>query len=311
VAETLESGAAGRVSGGQLRRFVLERHPVRAFWVRLDEAWCELRGLQRHAPAVETLLGEAVTASVLLAATLKFHGKLTLQLQGTGPVRLLVAQCTHDFQIRAVAHADEAAGTAVGFRDLVGEGGRLAVTIEADERTARYQGIVALEGQTLAACLENYFASSEQLPTRIALAVGAERATGVLLQRLPIPDAQGEALAALSHGAWEDLQLKLAALGAPRLQSDPVEEVLQRICGVHEGRLFASTPVRFACNCSRGRVGQLLHALGSQEVREVLAEQGAVTVTCEFCGRPYRFDAIDVQGLFAGGAQQEAPGSVN
>ncbi|MGH8142159.1 MAG: Hsp33 family molecular chaperone HslO [Steroidobacteraceae bacterium] len=311
MAETLEGGAAGSVSGGQLRRFVLEGRPVRAFWVRLDEAWCELRGLQRHAAAVDTLLGEAVTASVLLAATLKFHGRLTLQLQSTGPVRLLVAQCTHDFQIRAVAHANETTGMAAGFRDLVGDDGRLAVTIEADERTARYQGIVALEGQSLAACLESYFASSEQLPTRIALAAGTERATGVLLQRLPIPNTQGEAHAALSHGAWEDLQLKLAALGAPLLQSDAAEQALRRICGVHEGRLFAGTPVRFACGCSRARVAQLLDALGPQQVQEVLAEHGAVTVTCEFCGRPYRFDAIDVQGLFAGGAQPQAPGSVN
>ncbi len=309
-----EAGAdpvGGACGAGELRRFVLERHPVRAFWARLDEAWCELRALQRHPPAVEALLGEAVTAAVLLAATLKFHGKLTLQLQGTGPVGLLVAQCTHDFQIRAVARANAAATAAASFRDLVGDDGRLAVTIEADERTARYQGIVALQGESLAACLENYFATSEQLPTRIVLAADAERATGVLLQRLPLSDASGEALAAVSHGAWEDLQLKLATLGASLLQSGSAEEILQRICGAHEGRLFGGTPVRFVCGCSRARVAQLLQGLGPKEVREVLAEQGDVTVTCEFCGRPYRFDAIDVQGLFADGTRPQTPQSVN
>src|ERR1700722_747379 len=138
-------------AGGELRRFMLERLPVRGFWIRLDEPWRELRRHQQYAPSVEALLGEAVSASVLLAATLKFHGTLTLQLAGDGLVSLLVEQCTHDFSIRAVARAPEIVVGEPGFRQLVGDG-RLTVTVEADERAARYQGIVALEGHTLADC---------------------------------------------------------------------------------------------------------------------------------------------------------------
>lgn len=297
-------------SDGELRRFILERHPVRGFWIRLDGAWRELRSFHRYPPAIEALLGEAVTASLLLAATLKFQGTLTLQLAGDGLVNLLVAQCTHEFAIRAVARADGNVDGQVSFRQLVGDG-RLTVTIEAEERAARYRGIVSLEGESLVDCLENYFATSEQLPTRIALAADGASAGGVLLQKIPAASAQGEALAAVSQDVWEDLESRLAALDAPLLRLGTAEQVLQRICVEHDCRLFVGAPVRFACRCSTGRVAGLLRSLGAPEMHSILAEQGAVTVTCEFCGRPYRFDAIDVERLFTNGAHPEAPHSLN
>jgi molecular chaperone Hsp33 len=299
-----------RGGDGELRRFILERYPVRGFWVRLDAAWRELRSHQRYPPAVEALLGEAVTASLLLAATLKFEGTLTLQLAGDGRVNLLVAQCTHEFAVRAVARFDEGIDGPVPFRQLVGDG-RLSVTIEAEERASRYQGIVALQGASLAACLENYFATSEQLPTHMALAADASSTGGVLLQKLPAASSQGEALAAVSQDVWEALQPRLATLDGALLRRGSAEQVLQQVCGEYDCRLFQGAPVRFACRCSQDRVAGLLRSLGSEEMRSILAEQGAVTVTCEFCGRPYRFDAIDVERLFAQGANPEAPHSLN
>jgi molecular chaperone Hsp33 len=295
---------------GELRRFILERQPVRGFWIRLDGAWRELRSHQQNPPLVEALLGEAVTASLLLAATLKFQGTLTLQLAGDGLVNLLVAQCTHDFVIRAVARADAISDGPVSFRQLVGDG-RLTVTIEAEERSARYQGIVSLEGASLAECLENYFATSEQLPTRIALAADASSTAGVLLQKIPGASTQGEAQAAVSQAVWEELQPRVATLDAALLLRGSAEQVLSQVCAEHDCRLFQGSPVRFACRCSEGRVAGLLRSLGPEEMRSILAEQGAVTVTCEFCGRPFRFDSIDVERLFTEGANPEAPHSVN
>jgi molecular chaperone Hsp33 len=295
---------------GELRRFILERQPVRGFWIRLDGAWRELRSHQQNPPLVEALLGEAVTASLLLAATLKFQGTLTLQLAGDGLVNLLVAQCTHDFVIRAVARADTIALGQASFRQLVGDG-RLTVTIEAEERSARSQGIVSLQGASLAECLENYFATSEQLPTRIALAADASSTAGVLLQKIPGASAEGEAQAAVSQAVWEDLQPRVAMLDATLLLRGSAEQVLAQVCAEHDCRLFQGSPVRFACRCSEGRVAGLLRSLGPDEMRSILAEQGAVTVTCEFCGRPFRFDSIDVERLFTEGANPEAPHSVN
>ncbi|HEX4050056.1 MAG TPA: Hsp33 family molecular chaperone HslO [Steroidobacteraceae bacterium] len=319
--------------GGRLRRFVLEHHPVRGFCTRLDEPWSELLRLRSYPPAVQVLLGEALTASVLLAATLKFQGTLSLQLEGQGPLRLLLAQCTHDFRVRAVAElregawlsAEETASTpqsttppavadaiaeTAAFGELVGSG-RLAVTVEAHERAARYQGIVALEGGSLAACLESYFASSEQLPTRIALSASATQASGLLVQKMPGAVAQGEALAARSQQAWEEIEHQLSSLPLPMLQSAPAEALLQQLCGRHDVRLFSPTAVRFECRCNWERVTGLLRSLGAEELRSILAEQGAITVTCEFCSRPYRFDAIDVQRLLSSGAAPEAPASMN
>jgi len=303
-------GGGGSRSSGELRRFVLERHPVRGFWIRLDEAWRDLLRHQQYDPRVEALLGEAVTATVLLAATLKFQGTLTLQLTGDGLVSLLVAQCTHDFSIRAVARAPERIDGEPTFRELVGDG-RLCVTIEADERASRYQGIVALEGMTLAGCIENYFATSEQLPTRIALTADGRSTAGLLLQKLPLSNAQGEALGAMSQDAWEDLQSRILTLEAPLLRLGSAEQVLQRVCGEHDCRLFSGDAVHFACHCDVARVANVLRSLGLQELNEILAEQGAVTVTCEFCGRPYRFDSIDVERLFAAAASPETPQSLN
>ncbi len=281
---------------GVLRRFVLESHPVRGHWVQLGEAWRELHGHQGHPAAVEALLGETVTAAVLLAATLKFQGTLTLQLAGSGRVGLLVAQCTHDFRLRGVARVDSLPAAEARFRDLVGDG-RLTVTIESEERAARYQGIVPLEGASLAASLENYFATSEQLPTRLALAADGERAAGLLLQKLPAA-ASGEAEGAQAQRIWEDLEAGMLLLPEGLLLHGSVDATLHSVFATHDCRLFAPQPVRFECRCSAGRVESVLRSLGPEEMRAVLEEQGAVTVTCEFCQRQYRYDAIDVERLF-------------
>lgn len=304
----------------EVRRFIVENRPVRGHWVRLEGAWRDLRAHRDYPQPVRELLGQAVAASVLLAATLKFRGQLTLQLQGNGAVSLLVAQCTHDYRLRAVARFDAAAvaelsstnttehappGTASGepevglgngvFRRLVGSEGRVAVTVEADERSMRYQGIVPLSGDSLAGSLEAYFARSEQLPTRVLLAADGECGAGVLVQKLPgeaaIDDVQMQEI-------WEQAERGIERLRPEDLLRCPVEELLGRGFAAQDMRLFRGAPVQFECRCSHGRVTSLLRALGPDEVRDVLREQGSVTVTCEFCHRPYRFDQGDVEALF-------------
>ncbi|HEX4376908.1 MAG TPA: Hsp33 family molecular chaperone HslO [Steroidobacteraceae bacterium] len=301
---------SSRSQGGVLRRFMLEHHPVRGFWIRLDAAWREVLRYQSYPRAVEVLLGEAVSATLLLAATLKFQGTLTLQLTGDGLVRLLVAQCTHDFDVRAVARVDGEVAEGAGFHQLVGAG-RLTVTIESDESGTRYQGIVALQGDSLARCLEDYFATSEQLPTQLALIADSERSVGVLLQKMPAAGSRGEAIAAVSQDVWDCAYERLQTLEPQVLRDASAEDVLQELCAEEDCRLFAPSPVRFACRCSAARVGDVLRALGSEEIDSILAEQGAVTVTCDFCGKPYHYDAIDIERLFSQGASPEIPPTLN
>jgi molecular chaperone Hsp33 len=302
-------------SRDEVRRFIVENRPVRGHWVRLEGAWRELRAHRDYPQPVRELLGQAVAASVLLAATLKFRGQLTLQLQGNGAVSLLVAQCTHDYRLRAVARFDEAAVAALApsaagahggkpagevFRSLVGSEGRFAVTVEADERSVRYQGIVPLSGDSLADSLEAYFARSEQLPTRVLLAADGDRGAGVLVQKLPEEAASDDTQ---MREVWEEAERGIERLSPEDLLQCPVEELLGRGFAAQDMRLFRGAPVQFECRCSHGRVTSLLRALGPDEVRDVLKEQGSVTVTCEFCHRPYRFDQGDVDALFEDGPE--------
>lgn len=297
-----------------VRRFLVENEPVRGHWTHVGGAWRELCANSEYPPAVRALLGEAVAAAVLLAATLKFHGRLTLQLQGHGIVSLLVAQCTHEFGVRAVAHYDETRATAIGtessagevFRALAGEGGRFTVTIEADERHVRYQGIVPLAGSSLAESLEAYFSASEQLPTRVRLAADTHRCGGLLVQKLP----QSERVPR-SSTVWRSVQRRIGRLGSAALLQQPLEPLLGTILPDHDVRVFRASPVVFECRCGEGRVTSLLRALGADEVRDILAEEGAVTVTCEFCRRPYRFDAHAVEALFADGTGPDASLSIH
>jgi molecular chaperone Hsp33 len=286
-------------NSGQVRRFIVENQPVRGHWVRLDAAWRELCAHADYPQPVRELLGQAVAASVLFAATLKFRGTLTLQLQGDGAVGLLVAQCTHDYRLRAVARFDADRVAEIDsqdtFRKLVGTTGRVAVTVEADERSSRYQGIVPLRGDTLADSLEAYFASSEQLPTRLILAADDDRGAGFLVQKVPGAANTDESEI---DATWKDAQKGIEKLSAADLLSRPVEELLERGFAEHDMRLFKGSPVQFECRCSQARVSGLLRGLGAEEVKEILREQGSVTVTCEFCHRPYKFGPEDIEALF-------------
>ena len=300
----------------RVRRFVVEDEAVRGQVVRLAATWTALREHAHYPEPVRRLLGEAISACVLLASTLKFQGSLTLQLEAAGAVRLLVAQCTDDFRVRGVARFD-AARVAPSFDELVGAG-RIVVTVESGESGSRYQGIVAIDGGSLAASLEHYFANSEQMPTCVRLAADDAMAGGLLIQRLPQEGGSRDASpgAGSQHDeqrrissaqqTWDSAHEELQALDAAELLLRSTEDLVLRCFGARDVRLFQGAPVRFECRCNPERVIAILRSLGEQEVREVLAEQGSVTVTCEFCHRPYRFDPIDVRQLFA---PPTAPGS--
>jgi molecular chaperone Hsp33 len=280
-----------------LHRFLFEQYPIRGHLVHLDAAWHALIEHRDYPDAIRDTLGEAVAASLLLAATIKFEGILSLQMQGDGPVHLMLVQCTSGLGVRGLArYRDDAAGV-LRIGDLIGAG-NLTVTLETDEGAQRYQGIVPIAGERLAEALQVYFENSEQLPTRLWLHADAQGVSGMLLQKLPGSDASGAADAAAIEDAWRRVQLIASTLTGEELRTLADKEILHRLFNEDDVRLFEASPVYFRCRCSRERVAGMLQGLGEAETRSILAERGEVEVRCDFCNRAYVFDAVDAAQLF-------------
>jgi molecular chaperone Hsp33 len=301
-----------------LHRFIFEHYPIRGHLVHLDASWRALIEHRDYPGVIREALGEAVVASLLLAATIKFEGVLSLQLQGPGAVQLLLAQCTSGLGVRGLARYREDLESGVSSRDLhrlIGAG-NLTVTLESDDGSQRYQGIVPITGARLADSLQIYFENSEQLPTRLWLYADEHGAAGMLLQRLP-----GERSAAKSgtaapdpaaiDDAWRRVQLIGATLTPEELQSLADAEIVHRLFNEDDMRIFEPAPVYFRCRCSRDRVSGMLQGLGETETRSILAERGEVEVRCDFCNRAYVFDAVDVGQLFNKGVASDASTSVH
>jgi len=289
-----------------LRRFVFERYPFRGQLVHLGPAWKAMMEHHDYPAHVRDTLGEAVAAAALLSSTLKFSGLLSLQLRGTGPMHLMLVECSDGLAMRAVARFRDPPDTR-DLRELSGDG-TLTVTIESGNAAHPYQGIVPLSGASMSDCLREYFEASEQLPTRLWLHADAEGASGLLLQRLPLqakPSALLESGAAAIvaeevEDAWRRVQLVAGTVTSAELGELEDRELLRRLFAEDDVRVFEPTPVYFRCRCSRERVANMLRALGREEVESVVADFGQVEVRCEFCSRAYRFDAVDCAGLYAG-----------
>jgi molecular chaperone Hsp33 len=305
-----------------LHRFMFEQYPIRGHLVHLDAAWRALIEHREYPAAIRDTLGETVAASLLLAATIKFDGVLSLQLQGDGPVHLMLAQCTSGLAVRGLARyregIDTGAGTVAGsgndrIVDLIGAG-NLTVTLETDDGSQRYQGIVPIAGRRLAESLQVYFENSEQLPTRLWLHADAHGASGMLLQKLPATNAASGASAmdvAAVDDAWRRVQMIGDTLTPEELRTLADAEILHRLFNEDDVRLFELAPVYFRCRCSRERVSGMLQGLGEAETRSVLAERGEVEVRCDFCNRAYVFDAVDVAQLFNAGVAGGSGSSVH
>ncbi|WP_047237620.1 Hsp33 family molecular chaperone HslO [Chromobacterium subtsugae] len=274
----------------KLQRFLFDGAPVRGALVRLDGAWQQVLSRRAYPQALKTILGEMMAASVLMAANLKFDGTLILQIHGTGALKLAVVECNNDRTVRATAKWEgELEGKPLA--ELLGSGGRFVLTLEPRlDKNQTWQGIVALEGESVGEMLENYMRRSEQLDTALVLASGDDAAAGMLLQRLP--EGHGEA------EGWQRIQMLGRTLKSEELLTLDAENILHRLFHEEEVRVFEQESVSFNCNCSRERVGGMLTMLGGEEVGSVLLEQGSVEIVCDYCNQHYVFDEEDVNQLF-------------
>lgn len=273
-----------------LQRFLFEHVPIRGELVQLAATWQAVTERHDYPAPLRRLLGELMAAGALLAATLKFEGRLILQLHGDGPVKLIVVECAAGHAMRATAKWDGTIAEA-SLRALLGRG-RFVINLLPESGQQGYQGVVDLDADSIAAVLEHYMAASEQIQTRLWLACDNGRAAGLLLQKLPERESA-------DADAWPRIGHLAATVQPQELLKLAPQQLLWRLFHEEDLRVFEPRPVYFRCSCTRERVTGMLRMLGADEVRGVIAERGEAEVHCEFCNRRYAFDAVDAEEIFA------------
>jgi len=278
-----------RVDGDQLQRLMLEQANTRCVVVHLDQVYREVIGRGHYPEMLARLLGQALSVAALCSSGVKFEGRVSLQMRTSGPLKLLLADCTHAGGMRGLARFEpEAILGSTGFGELA-SGGVLTMTIEPSGRGRTWQGIVPLTGESLAEAVADYFDRSEQLPTRLKLSVDETGAAGIMVQKMPGP--------AEDRDGWNRACALLDTLDGDELLHTDAETLLHRLFHEETRRLFPARPLAFHCPCSRERVSQVLRGLGEEELGEIVAAEGEIEVSCEFCNQQYRFDRLDVGRL--------------
>lgn len=277
-----------------IQRFLIENSPVRGEVVRLNDSFQEVLSKHDYPAPIQKQLGEMLAAVALLTATVKIDGILSLQARGAGDCSLLMAESNPGGDLRAIARWEGDIGEPENLQQLMGNG-QLVITME-PKNGQRYQGIVSLEGETLAHCLEQYFAQSEQLPSRLWLSTNTEGdnsiASGFMLQALPSENSEQDI------DAWERAVSLAETLKDEELNSLDFENLLHRLYHQEEVRIFEGSPLQFNCTCSEERVKKALVSVGKEELNQVIAERGNIESQCQFCNTLYRFNAADIDSLF-------------
>jgi molecular chaperone Hsp33 len=284
-----------------LTRFLLAGAGVRGVRVHLDETWREIAGRAAYPDAVARMLGETCVAAALFTGHAKVDGRLSIQLRGTGALRTLFAECTAAGTLRGIARLDEDTAPPTTLAEL-GPDPILAITIEnpspRDQEPQRYQGLVPVQGGHLGEVFEHYFVQSEQLPTRLLLAVDGTRAVGLMLQKLP-----GDAG---DPDGWNRACALFETLSTSELLDWSTEQLLQRVFHEDAPEVLARRGLRFACSCSRERVEAMFESLGETEALAAVTD-GQALVRCEFCGQGYAFSRDGIAGLFAASPEPGVP----
>jgi molecular chaperone Hsp33 len=279
--------------------------PIRGNLVHLNQTFMQAMQHQTLPNVLKIALGELMAASALLSATLKMDGALVLQLQSKGALKLLVVECSHDLKMRATAKWDTSKWDEnlttkmadISFIELI-KHGQFVITLDPTIGEA-YQGIVPIEGETIAEMLQNYMLRSQQIDTSLWLHCDSESASGMLLQKLPNVDDLDHLNQ--DHDAWNRVNILAETVTDDELKNLAPETLLMRLFAEEDVRLFEAKPTQFRCSCSKAKVGNMLRLLGKQEVEDILAELGRIEVNCDFCNKHYSFDAIDATQTLASG----------
>ena len=275
------------MSADSIIPFAFESFPVRGALIQMSRSWRRMQRDHDYDGLMIETLGHAAAATGLIAQSLKFDGAITLQIQGSGALQMLVMQCTSDLNMRGMASVHEGSSTD-NFRDLTKDA-HCAISVDSGERP--YQGIVAIEGESLSSSLEHYFDRSVQVPSHVALVANDNVAGGVLLQQMP-----GEGM---DEDDWNRLQFLVQTLTTKDFDGDAGLALIGKLFAEDDVRVHEKRAVNFLCRCSNQKVEEVLKMLGEKESREALDENDEIEVVCEYCGEKRLFDSVDVSRLFA------------
>lgn len=281
------------------QRFYIEDSPVRGEVVHLEEALQTILAQRNYAPAVQILLGEMLSATALLASTLKIKGRISLQIQAQGTLKWAMAECNHLGEIRGLADYEEdprfqsAIDSSTVLSTLVSP--VLFINIE-PEFGERYQGIVPLDKADLAGCLMQYHDLSAQIPTRIVLASTEQRSGGLLIQLLPRNNDEEQQR--VDEDLWPRLTMLTGTLKTDELTNLDAQEILYRLYNEEEVRLPEVEKLQFGCTCSHEKCANSLTQIGLEAVKETLEIKNPIEMDCQFCNKRYLFTAKEALDLF-------------
>jgi molecular chaperone Hsp33 len=286
----------------KLQRFLIDNTNVRGELVQLEQVWQTMQETACYPAPLRKVLGEALAAVSLLATTIKFNGSLVLQIYASAPVQLLVVQATSDHTVRGLARWNKECSPNATFQELF-VGGRMMISLEPKDGGERYESIVALEGNSLAESLVNYFETSEQLQTHLWLAADDKKATGLLLQRLPESKIEQEksvnTLGLSKDENWNRAFALTNTISRQELLALDTETILERLYHEEVLRLFDAEKIAFKCQCSQQKIETTVQALGEDESQDILFRQGSIDINCEFCNQNYILDKIDIKRIFS------------
>lgn len=286
-----------------LQKFMFDAAPVRGELVEISATWKQIQARRDYPHEVKNILGEMLAAAALLSANLKFNGSIVMQIHGDGPLRLLVVECDSELRMRATAKlaADATIPSGTSLQQLLNAhgNGRFVITLDPLEKfpgQQPYQGIVPLDGDSIAIIIENYMMRSEQLETKLWLAADENVSRGLLLQKLP---KEGGTPTSTEQETWEHVVMLASTVRAEELLNTEIGTLMRRLFWQETIRVFEPRHPQFQCSCNREKVGNMLKMLGKEEVDSALAELGALSIDCDFCGQHYAFDKVDCAQLFA------------
>ncbi len=275
-----------------VRRFIFDKLPVRGAFVDLTDVWQTIAAQKEYPEGIKQLLGELIAANVLMTSNIKLHGKVTAQIQDNEKFDLVVSECNHDLHVRATAKFESSvhADNQVSYLDCISHGS-LVISITSDQDGKLYQSVVALAHHDLSKVLTNYMLQSEQLQAIFIIAYTTERVVGFLLQQLP--DHAGVHMDDINR-----IFMLAETLTTSELLHHDLSTILHRLFSEDDLVLFDPNIVQFKCTCSRERVSNMLRSLGQEEALSIIADEGKITVTCDFCNTIYSFNENDVQDMF-------------